>query len=293
VTTGTDVANDVAVNDAPADVVVDAGPACNPNAPFGTPTVLTTLSLLPADSGAGNSRGGHLSIDYKTAYFQYSTYLYSATRPTPSGDTFGAPTVLSSLNYALDAAVSNASPSVSSDGLTIYFSSNRTGINQIYVSTRATVTDVWGAPSIVAGLPAIDTTSPFLQGDGSTLYFTAGSTIYRALITNKVVGAPTVVSELNLDGGPTNGPFGVTADGLTAYFSRVLSADGGPAQHFKMWKATRTNISSPFANIVAAPELNGPDTVNDDFTWVSNDGCQLILSSFRSGGSNLFIAIKP
>ncbi len=280
-------------SDAAADAPVETGPACNLSDPFATPTVLSSLNN---DAGA-NTRGARLSTDYLTAYYQYGNLLFTAKRSSPSGDTFGSYTELSSLNA--DAGASS-NPTVSSDQLTIYFASTRAGTSQIYFATRASTSDPFGSPGLVAGLPTGALSAPFLQGDGSTLYFvasgvadagTGSADIWSAKVNSAgSVTNPVEVAELNTTG--PDGPVGVTADGLTAYFSRLQSIDGGPANHFKIWKATRTSTSDPFSNIVAAAELEGPDSVNDDMAWVSNDGCQVTLSSFRTGGSNIFIANK-
>jgi hypothetical protein len=287
--TGPDAGNDVSAQDAP----VDTGPACNLANPFSTPTILASLN----NGDAGNTRGAHLSVDYLTAYYAYGSELYFAARTTPSGDTFMNNTLLSSL-ATVDAALVDNSPTVSSDGLTIYFSSNRSGVPQIYFATRTTITGAFGAPAVVTGLGSGPANTPFLQGDGSTLYFLAPSLdaglqndIFRATVTG--VGALSNVEDVpELNTPIEDGPIGVTANGLIAYFSRVESIDGGPASNEKIWTASRTSTSMPFSNLAGVAELEGPDSENDDFAWISNDGCQVTLSSFRGVGSNIYIANK-
>ncbi len=288
---------DTGTKDGATDAPVDAGPACNLANPFSTPAILASLNL-----GAGATRGARLSPDYLTAYYEYGALLYTASRTSPSGDTFTGNTELASLDT--DGGTSSG-PTLSPDQLTIYFASDRTGTSQIYFATRTTKTGAFGSPAVVTGLLGANVaqSSPFVQGDNSSLYFVAnlpdagvGSTdIYRATITGPgALSSPADVTELNTTGG--DGPIGVTADGLTAYFSRAESPDGGAAAHLKMWKASRTNTSLPFSGLVGVVELNGPDTANDDMAWVSNDGCQITLASFRpvDGGSgvNIFISNK-
>src|SRR5580765_6436467 len=161
-----DVTSDTVTSDAPA----EAGPSCNLDAAFAQPVELLSLNVV-SDAG-GNTRGVHLSPDLLIAYYQYGAgTLYTATRPTPTGDTFTSPQLLSSLELP-DASVSQGYPSVTSDLKTIYFSTTRSGISQIYFATRATSTDAFGAPAPVTGLPPnVAAQSPFVQGDGSTLYF--------------------------------------------------------------------------------------------------------------------------
>jgi hypothetical protein len=256
------------------------------------------LSLNVTD--AGGTRGAHLSPDYLTAYYQFSSgTLYSAKRPTPTGDTFTSPQLLSSLELP-DASVGQGSPAVTSDQLTVYFHTLRTGISQIYFATRAKPTDAFGAPAPVTGLsPTTPAQAPFVQGDGTTLYFQynvadagAGFEIYRAPITGAgALGTPVPVTELNT--ASNDGPAGVTADGLTIYFSRISLADGGmPGPHYKIWKGTRASTTAPFSNLTVVPEVNSSDNDNDDMCWVSNDGCWITISSFRAGGSNVFLSGK-
>ncbi len=286
-----DVANDTTPTDSSTSDVKDSGiPTCTASNPFSTPVILNSLNLVP-DAG-GQDRGGRLTIDYLTAYFQYADSLYSATRTSTSGDTFGTPTELSVSLGLPDAATQSTSPTLSGDALTLFFSSDRDGTFQIYVATRANTTSAFGAAALVSGLPTnAALTAPFLQGDGSTLWFLNAGAIYRAALTNNAVtGSPVAVTELNAGGG---GPIAVTADGLTAYFSRAELPDGSVGGHQKVWMATRASTAAQFGNIVPVPTLNGPDGVNDDITWVSNDGCEVMLSSFRDPGSNLYIAVKP
>jgi hypothetical protein len=283
-------------SDAPQDSGTTAPWACHLDAAFSAPTLLASLNI-----SGGHTSGAHLSADYLTAYYEYSSQLYSATRSAPLGDTFMSPALLASLNTA-DASVVSSAPTVSSDGLTIYFSSNRSGINQIYFATRTTVSGDFGPPAAVMGLPAgVSEVAPFLQGDSRTLYFlvnfgaeagASGNDIYRATVSGP--GQLTNIQNVTeLNTRVSDGPIAVTADGLRAYFSRPESIDGGPAQHAKIWTATRPSTSAAFSNIVGVAELEGPDTANDDLAWVSNDGCQVTFSSFRLPGSNVFIARKP
>ncbi len=294
VTTTTDSGKDTSSSDAP----LETGPKCDLDAAFALPVELSSLNVQ-LDAGAA-VRGVHLSNDLLIAYYQYgSGTLYSASRPTPTGDTFTSPQLLSSLEVA-DASVAQGYPSVTTDGKTVYFASSRNGLSQIFFATRANPTDAFGAPAPVTGLPpTFSAASPFVQGDGTTLYFSMSTLdagvsydTYRAPITGQgALGTPVAVTELNTAG--SDGPVGVTADGLTIYFSRISSADGGiPGPHYKIWKATRATTSDPFSNLTIVTEVNSTDGYNDDMCWVSNDGCWITISSFRAGGSNVFLSGK-
>jgi len=66
-------------------------------------------------------------------------------------------------------------PSLSGDRLTVYFQSQRSAVTQIYYSTRASVTDVFGTPALA--VPFADPTAgdgdPFISHDGNTFLFTS------------------------------------------------------------------------------------------------------------------------
>ena len=68
-------------------------------------------------------------------------------------------------------------PSISADGLTLYFDSRRPGIsrrpgyNDIYMTRRATVNDAWGKPELLAiNTEGLDY-SPDIARDDLTLYY--------------------------------------------------------------------------------------------------------------------------
>ena len=85
--------------------------------------------------------------------------------------TFNAPTIINELNSATD----EVRTAISRDGLELFFSSNRLGSNNLFVSTRASVSAAWNTPANVGSLNLAGSvaTQPFLSPDGTTLYFTS------------------------------------------------------------------------------------------------------------------------
>ena len=74
----------------------------------------------------------------------------------------------------------DTAPSISSDGLELYFASNRSGgygAGDLYVSTRATTDSDWGTPMNLG--PTINGSSadywPFIASDGHALFFSSDS----------------------------------------------------------------------------------------------------------------------
>lgn len=95
------------------------------------------------------------------------------------GGSFASPNLVSGVNSASD----DGQPNLRRDALEIYFYTTRTGtpgttgtygLADIFVATRESAHDPWGAPVNVG--PSVNTalgaeTRPFLSSDGTTLYF--------------------------------------------------------------------------------------------------------------------------
>ena len=111
-------------------------------------------------------------------------YLMVSTRnnpTTPSEDIYegtsggAAPTLVTELS---DLANTDNGPFISSDCKTMYFASNRSGVQRIYTATRAASTSPWSAlqplPDFVnVGLSQED---PWISEDGKTFVFSATTT---------------------------------------------------------------------------------------------------------------------
>ena len=135
---------------------------------FGAPTALAALNS-PNTDGEPN-----ISPDGKTLYFESNrnSAQYDLFVATDTGSGFALVTANSPVT-ALNGAQSNEGAPVSTrDGLTLYFSSNRNGSYRVFVSTRATKTDPFGAPKELTQLnsTAGDTYPQFISPDGCRLY---------------------------------------------------------------------------------------------------------------------------
>ena len=98
---------------------------------------------------------------------------YGLYRSSKTGGAFSIPTLVSGVN--LDTASIENSPVVTPDELTLYFSSDRPGGSgslDIYVVTRPTTADGFGAPTALTSLntASVDTPS-WISPDGCALYF--------------------------------------------------------------------------------------------------------------------------
>jgi Tol biopolymer transport system component len=187
----------------------------------------------------------------------------------------------------------DASASLSSDNLTLYFMSDaRTpsqGAFEIWTATRATPSGIFG-PAVTVGAPlntSSDDGNPKISRDGLSLYFTSnrpgghgdldGWVATRAS-TNAGFGTPVNLTALNSafsDGGPD-----VSADGLIAVFSS--NRPGGSGER-DIYLATRSTTSAPFGSVTnLGPTVN--TSANERSPSLSPDALSLFFSSDRPGG---------
>ena len=106
------------------------GPTVNTSAFDGVPSISADGLELYFSSGRP---GGYGSLD-----------IWVTTRPTKD-DPWGTPVNLGS---TVNSGYDDPTPSISTDGLTLYFSSNRPGEGgyDLWLTTRATKQDPWGEP---------------------------------------------------------------------------------------------------------------------------------------------------
>jgi hypothetical protein len=216
-------AEEVLVDDALVDSVpmVDAPPDGPPYIPWGTPTLLTSLET----PGSGETDPS-VTPDRLTAVLSADTAvndsdIYIATRAALT-DTFTF-TLLTAVNAA---TFNDDSPEISADGKTLYFSSNRSGADEIYISTFTTV---WSTPVIATDLSSTGSDGDLaISPDGLTaaVVRTGGTNriyIYKRASTTVAFGSPTLHAELSVTtdiAAPT-----ITNGGDIIYFHAGASRD--------------------------------------------------------------------
>ncbi len=185
----------------------------------------------------------------------FACLAIASTAPAQLG--WSSPTLVTALN----STAADTGPNLSKDGLSIYFSSFRSGNWEIYSATRTDRLSPWSAPVLEAALggTAVDD-QPFIMPNGLEIYFTStrtggtgGSDIMRALrpTTGSPWGTPTFVTELNSSA--AEGAISVTDDGLEAF---ILSAGfGNPNTNNSIFKAVRTSTALPFSTPTVVTEL--------------------------------------
>jgi len=215
--------------------------------------------------------------------------LNSQTRMVelPNGWQIGEPV---NLGPPINSGWNDSDPTVTADGLTLLFGSNRPGEScGLWMSTRTDVRETWGEPARV-GLAIDEKVSRFgagISSDGLILLFTAdrpggmgGQDLWQATRTdaNAPWGEPVnlgpVVNSNVMDVSPS-----LSNDGLTLLFASSRPAED---RNSSIWMTTRPSMDRPWGEPVKlGPTVNcslaegGPD--------LSSDGLALVFESRREG----------
>jgi uncharacterized protein (TIGR03437 family) len=186
-------------------------------------------------------------------------------------------------------------PNLSTDGLTLYFVSDRpgghSGMPELWMSTRNTTRGPWGPPVNLG--PTVNShfaASPSISADERELYFastpdrpgdqgngdiwlTRRERPSEAWITPENLGP--VVNSAFADGTPK-----LSRDGLALFFeSNRPGGSGG----LDIWVTSRGSRSEPWeAPVNLGPVVNGPG--RDRSPAISTNGLTLIFQSNRPGG---------
>jgi ankyrin repeat protein/beta-lactamase regulating signal transducer with metallopeptidase domain/Tol biopolymer transport system component len=195
-------------------------------------------------------------------------------------------------------------PSISADGLELYFNSGRPGglgQTDLWVATRKTRTDPWAEPinlGPTVNSPAGDK-APCISADGLSLYFSSdrpgGSGGLDLWVTTRQTRTVPWGEPVNL-GPPVNSTAdehspSISTDGLTLYFAEHTLRRPGGYGSGDIWVTTRKTKHDPWDT----PVNLGP-TVNssawDQAPSISDDGLTLYFDSEVSGGSDLWMTTR-
>jgi hypothetical protein len=185
-------------------------------------------------------------------------------------------------------------PTVTKNGLSLYFGSNRPGGlggADIYVSQRESANDPWGVPQNLgpAVNSAVTDNCPFVTPDGRTLIFLrnpglAGIDVYASSRRNKRndlgwdTAVPLTALNTPFDEWVSGGYVDEDSDDLVLFLAsnRPGGPGGGPDIYM-----TRTGDDGTLLPPTLVPELSS--TAQDLFVSVRKDGRELFLSSDRAG----------
>ena len=262
---------------------------------FGVPE-----NLGPVINTSSFDGGPSLSADGLTLYLASARRggvggddLWASIRRTQS-DPWQPPVNLGS---TVNSTAGDASPSISSNGLELYFDSGRPGGQgsaDIWVTTRASTADAWGTPRNLG--PIVNSASPDsvpkLSADGLSLFFASsrpgGLGMRDVWISTRPSRAEPWHVPINL-GPAVNTPEnewcpGISPDGLTLI---VNSTRPGGLGGEDLWLTTRATRSSPWGPLIHLDErinTSGEDAKPE----FSADGSTLLFMSTRPGGHGFF-----
>ena len=271
--------------------IVTGGGSANADFTFGTPT-----NMGPTVNSSSGDWSPSISADGLTLYFNsnrpggYGDYdLWVTTRPTVY-DPWGTPV---NLEPTVNSSAWEAFPSISADGLSLFFESPRPGgygSFDLWVTTRATTDDPWGTPVNLG--PTVNSSSndatPGISADGLSLFFesdrSGGYGNFDILVTTRTtidadwsapVNLGATVNSSAWDGGPR-----ISADGLLLYFfSRRPDGYG----NYDLWVTTRETTNDDWGIPVnLGPTVN--NSAGEGLGSISADGLLLFFDSDQPGG---------
>jgi len=260
----------------------DGGVGCAPE------DVFTSMSPVDGLSTSAFEAMATFSEDELVAYLALGSELAQASR-AKKGLGFSGRTLVTALNSPAD----ETRPSLTADGLTLYFSTNRTPSNNydIYVSRRDSAAEVFASTSPVDGLSSTQFEADAYVTVNGDLYFVMKNpspptdrriVVARRTMTGAFAG-PSVIAELDEPSSDQGWPV-ITRDERTIYFSSDVDGNDD------IWMATRASASGTFGAPRAVEELN--TSTMDVPNWISADGCRLYYSSDRGGTSDIWIASR-
>jgi Tol biopolymer transport system component len=262
----------------------DAG---QPWTPFGTPQVVPGLR-----SDTDEVQDPSLTFEGLELYFSSPEGDLSdiwVSRRTVATDPWGPSTLVAELS----SPQADEDPSVSVDGLIMYFTSDRGGDGRrVYASRRRTRDTPWETPvrvdlgsSTVDEAPALDRGQLYLvfgsqRGTSSYPHLFAATRPDASAVWQGSMEL-TALSSAWQDTDPA-----LFADGRGLLFASRRLTQGRAADLFQ---ASRPDTSTPFASSLAPiTELNTDYTEEDP--WISEDGRHILFTSNRNGRNRIYEA---
>lgn len=269
---------------------IDADPAAidatQALGPFEPPAPLALPGADPGDDDPSLT-GDELELFFNASRGAASADLWVAKRSAPT-DPWGTPAVIGELSTGSN----ETTPEVSTDGLTMLFSSDRPGgqgANDIWMSTRSSRTAPWTTPVAVPRLSSATSEASPGTTDGLAVAFTSDQDgggdpdIFVATRADtssmwSAWQAETAISTPGHDGSTL-----LQADHVTLYFDTDRDGD------LRLYQAIRPAADVDFTTAAPVPGLDTPG-VNDQDPWVSPDNRHIVFWSDRGGTGGLWEA---
>lgn len=228
--------------------------------------------------------------------------LYIATRATIE-DPWEEPV---NLGPTVNSSSWELGPDILDDSLTLFLQSNRPegqGSQDLWVTTRSSITDPWAAPVNLGSLvnSSGDEVGPSSSPDGSTLFFSSnrpggygGDDLYIATrptpsdAWDTVENLGSTVNTVSTDRAPS-----ISSDGRMLFFHSNRSGGHGSYDLYVTMRSNVTNSWNPPKNLGSTVN----SSVEDVGPSISDDGKTLFFMSTRSGGFGNFdawqVSIEP
>jgi len=262
---------------------------------FGTPT-----NLGPTVNSSRIDVGPTISADGRTLYFSsdrpggYGHWDLWVARRSSVSDPWGAPV---NLGPTVNSSAWESDPSISSDGLSLFFNSMRSGgsgSQDIWVTTRATTGDDWGIPVNLG--PVVNSSAwdadPSISADGLSLFLQSerpggfgGADIY---VSTRATTDSDWSTPVNI--GPTVNSSAsevapcTSADCCTLFFTSDRPGGSGAED---LWVTTRATTTDDWGTPVnLGPTVNSSS--GERAPNISADGLTLLFHSIRPGGSGSY-----
>jgi Tol biopolymer transport system component len=267
------------------DAAADAQSVVRPH--FDAPVLVDGLNVTGADDEAPTLTGDLLQI-YFMSWRTGTRHLWTSTRASRN-DPWLAPQQVNELASATSYEIT---PSVSLDGLRLWFCSGSTPTS-VWLSTRASTTDPWGAPSVVSDLITPSGTaqlnSPALS-ESETLFAvalrgttTAGWDLYASTRSTVDATWSPLTALPGVNGASNEYDPALVNDGREVFFS---SSRSGMDDLF--WSQRLTDAGS-FQTAFSLDELNTPDFKDFD-PFMALDRSVLFFASNRGGDADIYQA---
>lgn len=292
------------VTDAATGDVASVG--CTTFGPFDPPVQVPELSS-PVDDSAVSLSADQLYVMLERQ-FAGNLELFQASRPSIDSP-FSTPIRVPEL----DTPDHESNPSLSPDGLTVYFARSQNldpgfGVGQIYVATRSDRTSPFSIPVPVSinVTDMNDVCAPEISDDGQELIFNRYASVIQNSNLMRAVWNP---QSAQFEAAPSQGlvelSFGtptsdhleawasLSAGGRTILYAVAQCASGGnpcPAagETFRIYTADRPAPGAPFGTPRLLSELPSEVGASDGDPELSADGKTLWFSSNRMGGAGSF-----
>lgn len=253
--------------------------------PWGNPMNLGPVVNLTALDSWPNISADGLTLHF--ASNRGGNYDLWVTKRATTDEDWGQP---ANVGASVNLSSSELGPCISPDGLSLYFSSNRSGFgnHDLWVSTRTTPNGSWGTPYNLGGTlnSSSNDGGPSLSADGLTLYFqsdrytptASGYNIWMTIRsdTSSPWGTPVPLgTRVNTNNGE-NCP-SISADGLSLYFTSDRIGMGD----YDLYVVKRDSVNEDFQQATCLSS-------NDWGADISADDLFLFFCSDRPGGSGGF-----